>query len=125
MPAPRKDRDIKDTAAWLSRHGVAKKHIKAFLETSGCTSLDSMALYLRLQLSPLDLANTDCINLEMSDMMGVTGKRAKKIIKDLNVFGETPDLFRVPSIHRWIGTDLLAPGCALPMVAAIGSCMIC
>lgn len=90
MP-PRKDKELKDSAAWLTRHGVAKKRVKAFLETSGCTSLDSVALYLRLQLSPLDLANTDCINLEMSELMGVTGKRARKIIKDLNVFGTTPD----------------------------------
>lgn len=106
MP-PRKDKDLKDSAAWLIRHGVSKKHVKQFLETSGCTSLESMALYLRLELSPLDLANTDCINLEMSELMGVTGKRARKIIKDLNVFGTTP---RFLTPFRQIIEFVAAPG---------------
>lgn len=98
MPS-RKDREMRDTAGWLARHGVSKQNIKKFMEVSGCTSLDSMALYLRLQLSPLDLANTDCINLEMYEVMGVTGRKASKIIKDLNVFGVTPD--RLRSLRRF------------------------
>lgn len=91
MPA-RKNSDTRDVVAWLARRGVSKKNIQKFLDTSGCKTVDNVALYLRLQLSPLDLANTDCVNLEMADIMGVTGKRARNIIKDLNVFGATPPL---------------------------------
>eukprot|EP00892_Ulva_mutabilis_P012255 jgi/Ulvmu1/9401/UM051_0029.1 len=101
----RKDGDTRDVGTWLAKRGVSKKNIEKFLDESGCTTLDNMALYLRLQLSPLDLANTDCVNIEMAEIMGVTGKRARAIIKDLNVFGAL-DL----DIHDAATTHLLATG---------------
>jgi hypothetical protein len=55
---------------------------------TGCTSLHSIAVWLRLQLPPLHLANTDCVMEEMKIQLGVTGKKAANIIQELNVEGK-------------------------------------
>lgn len=54
---------------------------------TGCDSLHSIAVWLRFQLPPLHLANTDCVMLEMHEQLGVKGKAATSIIEDLNVVG--------------------------------------
>lgn len=44
-----------------------------------------MAVYLRFQLPPLHLSNVECVDFEMNHLLGVVGKKAQKIINDLDV----------------------------------------
>lgn len=62
-------------------------HDCAYACRTGCDSLHSIAVYLRFQLPPMHLANWDCVSKEMQSLMGVSGKRAKQVIEDLNVNG--------------------------------------
>lgn len=54
---------------------------------TGCTSLHSIAVYLRFQLPPLHLANWDGIMHEMDMLMGASSKAARRIIGELDVEG--------------------------------------
>lgn len=64
---------------------MGKRKARHFLIQSGCDSLDSMALYLRFQLPPLQFANEDCVNIDMHKMFGVTARNSRRIIVDLDV----------------------------------------
>lgn len=82
------DRTYKSTTAllkWLGNHGVGKRKARQFLIRSGCDSLESMAIFLRFQLPPLEFANEDCVNVDMHNMFGVNPRNAKRIIVDLDV----------------------------------------
>lgn len=75
---------------WLLEHGVTRAAAVRFLLVSGCSSIHGVAVYLRMQLPPLQLANTACVDKEMNALLGVTGDRARKIIKDVDVLGMAP-----------------------------------
>ena len=79
-----------DAAAWLQERGVRPHNAATFLRRSGCVTVADVALYLRLQLPPLQFANGDGINDEMRVQLGVAGRAAQRIISDLNIAGENP-----------------------------------
>jgi hypothetical protein len=84
----RRETSFKSTTAllkWLAARGTPKRKARQFLMKSGCDSLESMALYLRFQLPPLQYANEDCVNAEMMELFGVGPKNARRIIVDLDV----------------------------------------
>ena len=87
------DRTYKSTTAllkWLGNHGVGKRKARQFLIRSGCDSLESMAIFLRFQLPPLEYANEDCVNIDMHTMFGVNPRNARRIITDLDVIRTLP-----------------------------------
>ena len=93
------DRTYKSTTAllkWLGNHGVGKRKARQFLIRSGCDSLESMAIFLRFQLPPLECANEDCVNIDMHTMFGVNPRNARRIITDLDVMRT---LFPLSLIH--------------------------
>jgi hypothetical protein len=50
---------------WLKKHGVEDQQARQFLVESGCKSVASLALYLRLQLT-FPFSNEDTINTGVS-----------------------------------------------------------
>lgn len=88
---PRRGRGAEGASvAWLCERGVAESRARDFLRRSGCVTVADVALYLRLQLPPLQFANGDGINDEMRVQLGVAGRAAQRIISDLNIAGENP-----------------------------------
>jgi hypothetical protein len=51
-----------------------------------------MAVYMRFQLPPLHLANVECVDYEMYELLGVKNQKARNIIKDLDVISTLPAL---------------------------------
>lgn len=91
---------LTEVTAWLRARGVSKGGARSFLRRSGCTTVDNVALYLRFQLPPLQFANTDCVNRDMWDLLGVTAGNARRIISDL-------DIMRAPPAHKRTFRSLL------------------
>ena len=83
---------------WLRAHGVAASKARTFMRSSGCKSIDNIALYLRFQLPPLQFANDDGIDDEMRVQLGVTGRAAHRIISDLNI-ASAPCVTPVAAAH--------------------------
>lgn len=83
---------------WLRARGVAAAKARTFMSSSGCKSIDNIALYLRFQLPPLQFANDDGIDDEMRVQLGVTGRAAHRIISDLNI-ASAPTVTPVAAAH--------------------------
>lgn len=75
-----------DFVAWLVERGVAWGDANRFAMATGCSSCEEAAIYLRLQLPPLQLANSDAIDDEMRELLGCGGAVARRVIQDLDVF---------------------------------------
>ena len=52
---------------------------------SRCDNLDSLRVYLRFQLPPLELAREECIHLELRSLLGVAARQARSILNDLDM----------------------------------------
>jgi hypothetical protein len=83
-PAPKPGSKV---MGWLKERGVRQRAAERLLQESGCQTIQDLAVFLRVKLAPLNYANVDSINDEMRDLLGVSGARAFKIIKDINVAG--------------------------------------
>lgn len=94
---------------WLRRKGVPKKKIDVLIMSSGCTDTTSLALYLRLQLPPLELANPGCIKEDMQALFGVSFGTARSMLKELDVQSAMQLLGGLP------GCPFVASGRAAPV----------
>ena len=99
---PFADAANKDSEAFqrLTAAGVSKRCAARFLARARCISAREVALFLRLQLPPLQFANAPAVDAEMQDLLGITGKRARQLLQDFGVPGA-----RIVASHkgRWLG----------------------
>ena len=86
VPLLASDEEI-DVQAWLTQHGVSKRKAEQFLDRAPCRSLRTLAVYLRLQVPPLEYANTDSINTEMLALLGLRGKGARSLLNEAGLQG--------------------------------------
>ena len=82
--------ETEELRAWLKGHHVSSAKIDACLERSGIVNLKQLALYLRLQLPPLDYANEASLREHMRNEFGVWNWRADKMIKGLDIASALP-----------------------------------
>jgi hypothetical protein len=80
-------KDLTELHAWLYEHGVSKHMTQKIVDESGCTAINSFAMYLRFQLPPIQLANRDSISSELRALLGVRPYRAHQIVADLKING--------------------------------------
>ena len=71
---------------WLVARGVAKRAARRFMEATRCETLHDAALYLRFELAPLQLANSDSVQADMRRLLGCGPRVARRVIADLDVF---------------------------------------
>lgn len=73
-------------AAWLVARGVSWQHARKFIADTNCKSCADAALYLRFQLAPLHLANSESVNEDMRKLLGCLPDTALEVIRDLDVY---------------------------------------
>lgn len=81
--------------AWFRERGVRCKGARAFIEQSGCSTTLEAAIFLRFQLAPLHLANSDNVNNDMKALLGCSPAVALRVIRDLDVYSKPP----FPTVH--------------------------
>lgn len=87
MATPTSAGASKELEAWLVKHGAKRRKARAVLHKAGCTDAQSLALFLRLQLPPLDGANNASLRDHFDDLFGCGLKSGRRIIAELGVAG--------------------------------------
>lgn len=82
--------DDPDLWHWLVTRGVAARAAHRFVQVTRCETLHDAALYLRFELAPLQLANSDSVNGDMRGLLGCGAHVARRVICDLDVFRAAP-----------------------------------
>jgi hypothetical protein len=87
------DSGIEDSQTFrcLLAHGVSQRKATVFLERVRCVTEKELSLFLRFQLPPLEYANDDAVNRDMSALLGVCGRKALRLLQHLDVFGAFDD----------------------------------
>ena len=110
--------ETEELRAWLKGHHVSSAKIDACLERSGIVNLKQLALYLRLQLPPLDYANEASLREHMRNEFGVWNWRADKMIKGLDIASALPLLcVRIVSVFSEAGSERSSCKAAKPSQA--------
>ena len=81
------EEDFQELVRLLRAHGASDRHIRTALHHSGCEDKATFALFLRLHLPPAEYANRDSVKEHMRSLLGVSGRRAQKLISALQVDG--------------------------------------
>ena len=89
--APQTPRNVNyEFIKWLVERGVAWGAGNRFAMATRCSNCEEAAIYLRLQLPPLQLGNSDAIDDEMRELLECGGDVARRVIQDLDVFSARP-----------------------------------